>query len=166
MICTPKSGHKSCLLFDFGKQIRYIIIKMNKTMSKRFFTAKQLESLLKNPNVDGCSEKSICYQKVFKISAVRDWENGLPPQEIFIQAGFDVSVIGTKTPKDCLLRWRKIYKEKGVAGLKTDGRGKSKSGGRPKIKWRNDKEKIKYLQAEVAYLKAENDFLAKLRKKS
>jgi hypothetical protein len=36
-------------------------------------------------------------------------------------------------------------------------------GGRPKTKNLSDKEKIEYLETKVAYLKAENDFLAKLR---
>ena len=41
------------------------------------------------------------------------------------------------------------------------------SGGRPKsIAGLTDKEKLKRLEAEVAYLKEENRFLAKLRKKS
>jgi len=166
LICTPKSRHESSLLFVFGKHIRYIIsIKMNKIMSKRIFTKTQIELLQKNPNVDCCSERSIGYQKAFKISAVKEWEEGIPPLEIFIQAGFDANMIGKETPNECLFRWRKIYKEKGEAGLKIDGRGKSKSGGRPKTNWENDKDKIKYLEAKVEYLKAENDFLAKLRKK-
>lgn len=43
-------------------------------------------------------------------------------------------------------------------------RGKHSKGGRPKIpKFKDEKEKIKYLELQVAYLKAENDFLVKLR---
>lgn len=135
-------------------------------MSKRIFTKAQIEALLKNPSVKGCSEKSITYSKSFRIVAVREWQVGVPPQEIFIRAGFDINSIGNQTSKDCLQRWRKIFKEKGEKGLRMDGRGQSKAGGRPKENWQNDKEKIKYLEAKIAYLKAENDFLAKLRKKS
>jgi len=50
--------------------------------------------------------------------------------------------------------------------LETDGRKGNNPKGRPKTNWQNDKEKIKYLETKIAYLKAENDFLAKLRKKS
>jgi hypothetical protein len=75
-------------------------------------------------------------------------------------------MIGRDTPKECLKRWRKTFKEKGEEGLKSDGRAQIKGGGRPKTNWSNDKEKIKYLETKIAYLKAENDFLAKLRKKS
>lgn len=145
--------------------MRYIIINNQKIMSKKRFTKEQAKALLKNPNVGRCSEKSISYGKDFKIAAVKDWRKGLPPQEIFRQAGFDIKLIGNETPKQCLNRWRKVFKEKGEEGLKNDDRGKA-GGRKKKIKWHNDKEKITYLEAEVAYLKAENDFLAKLRKKS
>ena len=135
-------------------------------MSKRIFNEVQIEILLKNPNIEGCSEKSIRYRKEFKISAVRSYHQGLPASEIFRQARFDIEMIGLKIPDDCLFRWWMIYKEKGEEGLMLDGRGKSKLGGRPKTSWLNKEEKIKYLEAQVVYLKAENDFLAKLRKKS
>ena len=134
-------------------------------MSKRIFNKEQIKSLLRNPNISHCSEKSISYKKDFKILAIKEWRKGLPAQEIFRQAGFNTNIIGKKTPKECLFRWRKIYNERAKAGLENDGRGKSKSGGRPKIKWKNDQDKIKYLETEVAYLKAENDFLVALRKK-
>lgn len=136
-------------------------------MSKRIFNKEQIEILLQNSNAAGCSEKSISYRKDFKILAVRKYHEGLPPSEIFRQARFDINMIGHKTPKGCLRRWKKIFKDKGEAGLKIDGRGQSKSGGRPKnLANLTDEEKLKRLEAEVAYLKEENRFLAKLRKQS
>jgi hypothetical protein len=52
-----------------------------------------------------------------------------------------------------------------LSGLQNDGRGKTKgfNQGRSRIKGLTDVDKIKRLEATVAYLKAENDFLAKLR---
>ena len=136
-------------------------------MSKRIFNKEQIKTLLQNSNVAVCSEKSISYRKDFKILAVRKYREGLPSSEIFRQAGFDIGMIGRKTPKDCLRRWKKVFKNKGEAGLKTDGRGQSKAGGRPKsLANLTDEEKLKRLEAEVAYLKEENRFLAKLRKES
>lgn len=121
--------------------------------------------LLNNKNVEKCSERSILYRQDFKILAIREYVQGLPSSEIFKQAGFDIGIIGDDIPKECIRRWLKIFKEKGESGLKTDGRGKS--GGRPKgIAGLTDKEKVKRLEVEVAYLKEENRFLAKLRKKS
>lgn len=137
-----------------------IIISMYKNM----FTQEQIETLLKNKNVLRCSSKSITYHPDFKTRAIRlYYDDGLPPSEIFTEAGFDLAVIGAKTPKDCLRRWRKTVEIKGITGLSEDGRGGTKGGGWPKTKNLTNRERIEYLEAKVAYLKAENDFLAKLR---
>jgi transposase-like protein len=135
-------------------------------MSKRIFTPEQIKELLQNPNVAKCSEKSITYSKEFKVAAVKQYHQGLPPNGIFRQAMFNIALIGSETPKSCLQGWRKVLKNKGLGELSIETRGRGKSGGRPKVNWQNDKDKIKYLETEIAYLKAENDFLAKLRKKS
>jgi hypothetical protein len=60
----------------------------------------------------------------------------------------------------------KVFRTKGIKELSIETRGRGKGGGRPKTNWSNEKEKIRYLEAENAYLKEENRFLAKLRKKS
>jgi transposase-like protein len=133
-------------------------------MSKRIFTQQQLKQLLDNGNTTKCSERSISYSKDFKIKAVQQYtEQGLSPREIFKQAGFDLSVIGKQKADDCLLRWKRIFRTKGCGGLSKEARGKGRGGGRPKTTGLTDADKIKRLEAEVAYLKAENDFLAKLR---
>ena len=136
-------------------------------MSKKIFTKKQIEELLKNENIATCSDRSITYSKNFKIKEIRLYEQGLTSREIFKQAGFDLKVLGKGNPKDCLRRWKRIVKKKGRGGL-SEARGKE--GVRPKkipvpfgVKGKSDKGKIKRLEAEIAYLKAENDFLAKLR---
>lgn len=135
-------------------------------MSIRRFSEEQIKELLQNPNVEKCSEKSISYRKEFKVLALKKYHEGFPPNEIFRQANFNINMVGRKTPKRCLQGWRKVLKNKGVKELSVETRGRGKGGGRPKTNWSNEKEKIKYLEAEVAYLKAENDFLFKLRKKS
>ena len=133
-------------------------------MYKCMFTQEQIKILLKNKNVAGCTPKAITYRPNFKIRAIgRYYDEGTPPAEIFVEAGFDPAVIGKDAPKECLRRWRRTFKVKGATGLSRDGRGKAGGGGRPKTKNLTDKEKIEYLEAKVAYLKAENDFLAKLR---
>jgi len=132
-------------------------------MYKNMFTQKQIKALRKNKNVSGCTPKAITYHPDFKVMAVRQYyDEGIPPAKIFTASGFNLAVIGANTPKDCLRRWRKTFRAKGADGLLKDNRGKCLGGGRPKAKM-TDKEKIEYLEAKVAYLKAENDFLAKLR---
>ena len=134
-------------------------------MSKRIFTKEEAEQLLMNGNIGRCSSKgSITYSKRFKIEAVKLYEQGLTPGEIFKQAGLDINLIGRKKPKDCLRRWNRTYRAKGEGGL--TGITRVRKGGRPKNpKDLSDTDKIKRLEAEVAYLKAENDFLIKLRAK-
>ena len=133
-------------------------------MSKRIFTQEQIATLLKNNNVARCTEKSITCRKDFKLAAVkRHWE-GLSPSAIFREAGFNLAIIGRKTPKWLVTDWRRVFDKKGAAGLQEDNRGRHSQGRPPGLKRMNEKEKLKYLEAQVAYLKAENVFLAKLRK--
>lgn len=132
-------------------------------MNKPKFSKEQIDELLNNRNVSKCSEKAITYAKNFKIKAVRQYnEEGKTARQIFKEAGFDIKTIGLWTPKSCLSDWRRIFKIQGADGLSTEARGR---GRRPKTKWQTDADKIKWLEAKVAYLKAENDFLAKLRAK-
>lgn len=133
-------------------------------MNRGTFTQEQISEMLKNTNVAYCSDRSITYTKDFKLLAIKLYEQGLTSSEIFKKAGFDLNVIGRHQPKHCLSRWLKLFRIKGANGL-SDYRGKIGRSGRPKTKGVTEGDKIKRLEAEVAYLKAENDFLAKLRAK-
>ena len=133
-------------------------------MSKRRFSEAQIKELLANPNISRCSDKSISYAKEFKILAVKKYyEEGCSAKMIFNEAGFDIASIGITTPKRNLYCWKKIYKSKGEDRLKAETRGKHNLGGRPKTKGVSDADRIKRMEIEIAYLKAENDFLVKLR---
>jgi len=132
-------------------------------MSKRIFTKEQIAILLANKNVLRCSEKSITYHKDFKLEVIQKYLNeGLSAMQIFKQAGFNLAPIGHDAPAECLRRWRKIYHMKGEDGFAKETRGGP--GRRHSLRDLTDKEKLKYYEAQVAYLKAENAFLAKLRK--
>jgi hypothetical protein len=130
-------------------------------MSKRRFTEAQIAELSKNINVSKCSEKSITYGKKFKVWAVEQYHQGRGAVPIFEEAGFNLALIGRKAARDNLTRWRKTYNFRGIERLNTETRGKG--GGRPRKSGLTDTEKIKRMEVEIAYLKAENDFLAKLR---
>lgn len=133
-------------------------------MSKRRFTEAQIEELSKNTNISKCSDKSITYSKEFKMFAVNKYyEDGYSPGMIFEEGGFDRQIIGKDSPEVCLQRWRTIYNMRGPEGLNSEARGKHHKGGRPKTKGLSDTDKIKRMAIEIAYLKAENDFLSKLR---
>jgi transposase-like protein len=133
-------------------------------MSRRIFTRKQINELLKNPYVTRCSEMAITYTGEFKARTVNlHREQHMTAKEIFIKSGFDLKVIGQNTPRWCLKRWSRTYKIKGEEKLRSESRGRL--GGRPKKTGITDADRIKRLEAENAYLRAENDFLAKLRAK-
>ena len=125
------------------------------------FNQEQIKELLKNKNVDKCSSTSITYNKAFKFKAIRQYyHEGFSPSMIFKQAGFDLNIISKKKAKDCLTRWRRVYNKQGKNQLLKENRGGQ--GGRPRAKYENDKEKIKYLETKIAYLKEENCLLKKM----
>ena len=133
-------------------------------MSKRIFTSEQIEALSNNPNVRRCSERSVTYDQVFLFKALKQYfEEGLSCGERFINAGIDPEVIGKRQPEHLVKAWRRIWQVNGSLSL-VETRGKGRGGGRPRTKGITDAYTIKRLEAENAYLKAENAFLAKLRK--
>jgi len=132
-------------------------------MSKRRLTEEQLKELSSNVNVVRCSAKSITYTKEFKLLAIKQYNDGWSAIMIFKEAGFDPHLFREDMPRGCLTRWRRKYRRKGDIGLINDERGRSHKSGRPKTKGLTDTDRIKRLEIENAYLKAENDFLAKLR---
>jgi len=133
-------------------------------MSKRNLREEEIAILLKNKNVSNCSSKSITYSNEFKVLAVKQYKEGLSPKEIFEEAGFDLKIIGKDAPSDRIKGWNSIVRKKGESSLHSENRGRG-SPGRPKLEGLTDKEKLEYLEAKVAYLKAENEFLTQLRKK-
>ena len=129
------------------------------------FTNEEVLELSKNPNVVKCSQKAVTYHKDFKLRAVKQYiEENLSCAEIFRLAGFNSNALGRTIPKDRISDWKYIYRTYGEVGLLTDKRGNN-SPGRPRTKGLSEKEKVERLEAEVAYLKAENDFLKQLRAK-
>jgi transposase len=142
-----------------------IINGVNKIMSKRILNQDQIECLLKSGHVSNCSPTQISYSKEFKILAVRQYDEGKTPTQIFREAGLDPDLVGKYVPDNCLRRWRRKLEAKGEAGLMADGRGLVQGArrGRPKTKGLTDAERIKRLEIENAYLKAKYDFLVKLR---
>jgi transposase-like protein len=133
-------------------------------MSKRIFTEEQIKGLLNSAHISRCSERSITFTKDFKLLAIKQYGQGLTPAEIFRNAGIALDLVGKNQPKACLKRWLQVFRVKNEDGL-SDQRGKTGRGGRPRTKGITDAYKIKRLEAEIAYLKLENDFLAKLRAK-
>ncbi|SDK20528.1 hypothetical protein SAMN05216243_2317 [Sediminibacillus albus] len=127
----------------------------------RSFSTFELKQLENNPNVLKVSDRSITYHPEFKKLAVHAYKEGASPTEIFLEHGFDLSVIGKEQPKRCLQRWRDTYSKYGEAGLENERRSKG-STGRPSSKHLTAEEKLKKAEARIKYLEAENEFLKKL----
>ncbi len=132
-------------------------------MKRKRFTDQEKEELLKNTNILKIGDCSITYNPSFKIEAIKSYQDGKSLSQIFIEAGFDLQVIGRKQPNSCLKRWRKIFKGKGEEGLRVESRGSAKVGSRPRTKSLSLEEEIKQLKSRNALLEAENDFLKKLK---
>lgn len=114
-----------------------------------------------NPNVQQISETNISYTANFRLAAVRANQEGQTPVEIFVQAGFDLDIIGHKKPKHCLKRWRDLYATHGEKGLLEERRGKGSTGRRPAGSL-SPEEELTRAQAKIKLLEAEVDFLKKL----
>jgi transposase len=130
-------------------------------MSKIIFNEIQMKLLENNPNVEHVSERSISYTSDFKIIAVKENLAGKGPTQIFIEHGFDLQVIGSGKPKQCLKRWRRTFNKFGEEGFFTERRGKG-STGRPSSKKLTVEDSLKKAEARIKYLEAELEFLKKL----
>ena len=125
-------------------------------MNRRTFTREQIEKISKNKNVRRCSTKSVMYTKDFKLKARQYNQEGQGAVQIFKQAGFNLNILGIRTPNRIMNQWNNalLPKQKPATPLhKAKLKAKRMASGR----------EIKHLKAKVAYLEAENDFLAQLR---
>lgn len=109
---------------------------------QKSLTDEQIKELLNSKCVEKVFNNRIIYTNEFKNMALLQYRNGLPPVEIFINAGLNLELIGRKNAVNLILKWNK-------EGIKTDAQ-------------LSIEKQLEYLQAENAYLKAENEYLKKL----
>ena len=131
-------------------------------MDRRILTTEQIQKLSKNKNVARCGAKSVRYTRSFKASALRQYnEEGMSAVGIFEEAGFDLNVIGIRNPNKLMHQWN------GAFGAKKDDGSVRQAGAKTEItvKRIENRRETRTLKAKVAYLEAENAFLAKLRAK-
>lgn len=128
-------------------------------MSNKLFTIQEQKLLKKNPYVKAVSEKGITYTDEFKAIAIKEYERGKGPKEIFEVAGFDIEIVGVIRARTALRRWRKAFNEKGASGLEDFRKYHS---GRPLERELSIEEKYARLEAQNALLRAENELLKKI----
>jgi transposase-like protein len=127
------------------------------------FTAEELVELRKHPCVFSCTSKSINFTYEFKRRALEEYEKGVRPIDIWRQAGFDTTKWKKHYFRLTIRDWKRIVKRGDLSSLNNQGGVQHDDGMTKSLK--DEKDKIKRLELQIRYLKAENDFLAKLRAK-
>ncbi|HDQ22374.1 MAG TPA: hypothetical protein ENN28_00170 [Candidatus Uhrbacteria bacterium] len=129
-------------------------------MNRKTFTKEQIKELSKNKNVSHCGLKSVRYTKKFKLTALKQYnEDGRGAVEIFKEAGFDLTVIGKRAPYRLMNQWNTSIRPERKPELPLRNEATAKIAAK---RFSGGKE-LRTLKAKVAYLEAENDFLAQLR---
>lgn len=121
-----------------------------------------MSELAKNPCVFCVEKKSIHYTFEFKKRAIDLHAQGISPNEIWKRSGFDLSIWKKNYTNSTVKDWERLVERGGLESLNKKGGIQSDPGLNRKS---TEAEKLKRLELQVKYLKAENDFLAKLRAK-
>ena len=130
---------------------------------RTIFSGEQIAALKQNLCVFDCKERSIHYTYEFKKRALELYTQGINPDEIWKQAGFDVSIWKKDYCRYTIKDWRRMVEKGGLEGLTRAG-GVQTDGGYKRAR-SPEADRVRRLELQVRYLGAENDFLAKLRAK-
>ena len=130
---------------------------------RTIFTSEQIVKLEKNPCVWRVSRRMIHYTYEFKKRALDLYAEGIKPDDIWKQAGFDVSIWKKNYCMYTIKDWRRLVKRGGWESLTTPS-GVQADGGYRKAK-SPEADRVRRLELQVKYLEAENSFLAQLRAK-
>lgn len=115
-----------------------------------------------NSSVSSFGDKQISFTPEFKIKAVKAYKLGRSPTEIFADAGLDPKIFPERYCSKSIARWLKNLESHGSKGFSEERRGKGATG-RPKGPTTSKKPlSLEQMEARLAYLEAENDFLKKL----
>jgi len=129
-------------------------------MNRRTFTKEQIKIISKNKNVSRCGTKSVMYTKKFKIKALKQYnEEGMNAVQIFKEAGIDLGIIGKRRPNKLMNQWNTALRPKKDYEKPLHNEAKAKMA----AKRFNKGKELRTLRVKVAYLEAENDFLAQIR---
>lgn len=134
--------------------------RLEKVMSKKIFTEKEIKLLSANKYVKYVSSKGITYTDELKQIFIAEKEKGKTPREIFKECGLDVEVLGLDRIQSASKRWQKAYNKHGILGLRDT---RAESSGRPRERGLSLEEKNSRLEAQINLLKAENELLKKIR---
>lgn len=160
VICTPKSGHRHIppSIVSFVSSILY-----QKKHMRTTYSSEQIAQLQNNPCVWHVTQRTICYTYEFKKHALDLHEQGIKPNAIWKQSGFDIHIWKKDYCRYTIKDWRKLVRTGGMESL-TRPSGVQSDGGYRKAK-SPETDRVRRLELQVRYLEAENAFLAQLRAK-
>lgn len=75
-------------------------------MGRGRLTKAEMKSLTENPYVLEVTPREIKYTEEFKLLFLKEYFDGKKPSRIFMDAGFDVAMVGSKRIERCCARWR------------------------------------------------------------
>lgn len=75
-------------------------------MGRGNLSEKEIQILLKNPNVREVKGSHVIYTQEFKRHFMKEYQEGKGPTRIFREAGFDVSILGSKRIERAAARWK------------------------------------------------------------
>jgi len=130
---------------------------------RTIFSSEEIAHLRKHPCVWSVSERSINYTYEFKKRALELYTQGIKPDLIWRQAGFDVNKWKKGYCRYTIKDWRRMVRKRGLEIL-TKPPGVQADGGCRRA-MSPETDRVRRLELQVSYLQAENDFLAKLRAK-
>lgn len=114
-----------------------------------------------NPSIEKVGDKQISFTKKFKEAAIKAYQKGKSPSEVFLEAGLDPKLFLDDYCSKSIIRWTKSFEEHGKKFLTEERRGKN-AAGRPLGSKHKKPKTQEQMAARLAYLEAENDFLKKL----
>ena len=82
---------------------------MVRTMGRGKLTPEEIAIISASPWVASVKDDRIAWKDEFKEHFIREYEAGKEPMQIFAEAGFPKSLIGTKRIERAAANWREVY---------------------------------------------------------
>jgi transposase len=130
---------------------------------RTIYSDEQIVRLTQHPCVWHVSRRTMSYTYEFKKRALELHTQGIKPDDIWKQSGFDISIWKKDYCRYTIKDWKKLVSKGGLESLIRPS-GIQADGGYKKAK-SPEEDRVRRLELQVQYLEAENAFLARLRAK-